>query len=248
MQLCRSLAVLAMCCAEAAALRAPATIHRRAFVGSGFAAAAASGLAALSAPQAALAEIRAIELPKQAAARVAAYPPLEYLEPLYELRLSLNALNAVAQEESRWPSLKKRLDKFFGGGPLSEKFYYIGLSQQYTDRIKYDDLEAFISQDKADRRLAIREALDALEQCKKALEEPSPERAAVTGAAGRAKAAINRWFGLVPASDTERVGLIFRAVRAADTDRNGKLSASELATLDAADAATWKARVAYVGD
>ena len=61
-----------------------------------------------------------------AAARVAAHPPLEYLEPIYELKLSLDALVAVAPQPERWPALRQRMRRFCGG-PLSEQYYYSGL-------------------------------------------------------------------------------------------------------------------------
>ena len=60
------------------------------------------------------------------AARVTAYPGLEFLEPIYELKLSLDALAPVAANPQRYPALRARLDKFFGGGLLSEKYYYLG--------------------------------------------------------------------------------------------------------------------------
>ena len=61
-----------------------------------------------------------------AAARVAAHPPLEYLEPIYELKLSLDALVVVAPQPERWPALRQRMRRFCGG-PLSEQYYYSGL-------------------------------------------------------------------------------------------------------------------------
>lgn len=187
-----------------------------------------------------------VTLPTQA--RVAVSPAIQYLEPIYELRLSVDALNSIASDEARWPALKKRLDRFFSGGPLSEKIYYLGLNLQYLDKIRYDDLDAFVRQDKAERKQAFEDAIAALEDCRKALSSDAPEKSAVAGAAAKAKASLSRWFEFAPVADVERVGRLFVAVRNADTDRNGKLSAAELATLDPADAATWKARVALVGD
>ena len=48
-------------------------------------------------------------------------------------------------------------------------------------------------------------------------------------------------------ADVERCDALFRATREADANRDGKLDASELATLQSADRATWEARVALVG-
>lgn len=70
-------------------------------------------------------------------ARVEEWPPLEYLEPVYELKLSLDSLQSRVKDTSAWPLLQKRLEGFFKGGLLSEKFYYAGLSFQYISKIKY---------------------------------------------------------------------------------------------------------------
>lgn len=208
---------------------------------------AAAGLA-VSAVTARKASALDVTTPKQAAALIAASPPLEYLEPLYELGLSLEALNTVAQDESRWPNLKKRLDKFFSGGLLSEKAYYLGLNLQYISKIQYNDLAAFVSQDRELRKQTFEDAIGSLEKCKKALESESPDKSTITSSAARAKDAYTQWLGYIPKADVERVGQLFRSVRAADTDRNGKLSPTELATLAPDDAAVWKARVDLVGD
>ena len=207
---------------------------------------AAAGLA-VSAVTARKASALDVTTPKQAAALIAASPPLEYLEPLYELGLSLEALNTVAQDESRWPNLKKRLDKFFSGGLLSEKAYYLGLNLQYISKIQYNDLAAFVSQDRELRKQTFEDAIGSLEKCKKALESESPDKSTITSSAARARTrtAVAR---LHSEADVERIGQLFRSVRAADTDRNGKLSPTELATLAPDDAAVWKARVDLVGD
>ena len=183
-----------------------------------------------------------------ASARARAYPPLEYLEPIYELKLSLDALGAVAAEPARWGALKKRLEGFFGGGLLSERMYYAGLSLQYIDKIQYDDLDFAVKTDKAQRREAMEDALNSLEACKRALEQPSPDAAAVAGAATAAQKGIERWLSLAPASDVQAVDRLFRAVRAADKSLDGKLDAAELASLAPSDAAIWRARVTLVGD
>ena len=181
------------------------------------------------------------------AARITAYPPLEYLEPIYELKLSLDALAPVAQDPQRWPALKKRLDKFFSGGPVSEKFYFAGLNIQYVDKILYDDLDDFVRADKQQRALAMEDTLAAMESCQKSLAAKAPDADAIVGAAAAAKGGIARWLSLVPKADVERVDALYRAVRMADANRDGKLDATEAATISPADAATWERRVALVG-
>ena len=85
------------------------------------------------------------------------YCACRYLEPIYELKLSLGTLATAAEQRDRWPALKKRLDKFFSGGPISERNYYAGVALQYVEQIRYDDLDEFVKQDKRERRSAMEE-------------------------------------------------------------------------------------------
>ena len=101
------LALVLLHTASAMSLRFPTHIGRRACIQS------AGATLLVMAPR---------QAPAAPVVRVKAYPALEYLEPIYELKLSLDALGPVAGDEARWPALRKRLDKFFGGGPLSERF------------------------------------------------------------------------------------------------------------------------------
>ena len=55
------------------------------------------------------------------------------------------------------------------------------------------------------------------------------------------------WLAQVPAADVERLEALTKAVRAADLDKNGVLSTSELDTLTPADQRTWKARQELFG-
>ena len=59
---------------------------------------------------------------------------------------------------------------------------------------------------------------------------------------------LDHWFSMIPMEDVKAVGRIFKEVRGADIDRDGKLSASELATLPEDDGEVWKKRVALVGE
>ena len=181
-------------------------------------------------------------------ARVEQHPPLEYLEPIYELKLSLNALQNRVADETTWPLLQKRLDGFFKGGLLSEKFYYVGLSFQYVSKIKYDknDLQEYIRLDKEARVDAMDDALNNMEALKNDL--GGTDKKAVEGDIEAAQAALNRWFSMVPQKDIEAVDTLFRATRVADVNRDGKLDAQELETLSEQDRDVWKKRVALVGD
>ena len=211
-------------------------VSRRAFVGVG-AALVATGL-----------DSQPVTAVDKAAARVAVWPALEYLEPIYELKLSLDALGAVAPSAARWPALKKRMDAFFGGGLLSEKNYYLGLAIQYTNQIKYDDLDLYVRADVDRRRQAFEETLAGLEDLKKALQPATPEAEVVLSSVVSAQQALARWLELVPADDVLAADRVFRASRAADTDKNGKVSATELQAMPAADRIIWEKRVALVGD
>ena len=181
-------------------------------------------------------------------ARVATYPGVEYLEPIYELKLSLDALAAAAAEPERWPALRKRLDKFFSGGPLSERYYYAGLSLQYDKKITYDDLDQYVADARKRRELQMEAVLGAMDAMRAALNAKAPQLADVASRAKEAQAAMGAWLALVPEADVRRADELFRATRTADTDRNGRLDQRELAGLAEADRLAWQARVALVGD
>lgn len=67
--------------------------------------------------------------------KVAAWPGVEYLEPVYVLKLSIDALALGVSDSAKWPAIAYRLKKFFGV-PLSEQYYFRGLSQQYSNAVK----------------------------------------------------------------------------------------------------------------
>jgi len=197
---------------------------------------------------AALPPLRPAVAAGSAAARVALYPPVQYLEPVYELKLSLDALAAIAPEPTRWPALKKRLDAFFGGGVLSECNYYAGLALQYTSQIKYDDLPVFVDADRKSRQAAMEDCLGSMGELREALGAPAPVANQVTSAVAAAQKGIASWLALVPQEDVAAAERLFVAVRRADVDHNGKLSDEEAKALASDDRAAWAARVALVGD
>ena len=226
-----------VCAYIAAASASRVHVGRRAFV-----AGASSSALALVAPAS-----HAATFALAPAARVTTYPGLEYLEPIYELKLSLESLAAVADDPQRYPALKKRLDKFFGGGLLSEKYYFAGLSLQYTNKIVYNDLDDFVKQDKQQRTQAMEDTLSALEGLQTTLTSKAPEADAVTGAAAKAKSGILRWLSLVPSEDVQACDALYRAVRTADANRDGILDDNELGTLPETERSVWKRRVELVG-
>jgi hypothetical protein len=166
-----------------------------------------------------------------------------------ELRLSVKALQSGVQDPSRWPLVKKRLDTFFGGGLLSERNYYGGLSFQYINAIKYDlgsELKEYIKLDQEDRRNYMESTLNALEVLQDALGRSNQDD--ITYYAQQASSFLDGWFAMVPMKDIKAVDRIFKEVQGADTDHDGKLSASELATLPAGDRNLWRKRVDLVGE
>ena len=172
--------------------------------------------------------------------------PLEYLAPIYELKLSIDALANAVSDPVRWPGLRARLDRFFGG-PFSEQYYYAGLSIQYVSQIAYQDLDAFVEADKLARQEAMAGVISALRELRDALRggeaatPPGDEmRATVQAKATAAQRAMQRWLSFVPALDVQRVDALLRAVRAADADRDGKLKGGERSRLGPEEQALWQ--------
>ena len=74
-----------------------------------------------------------------------------------------------------------------------------------------------------------------------------PDAAELAADARAAQEGMARWLSLVPQPDVQRAASLYAAVRAADADRDGKLSPLELESMPESVRALWKARVAYVG-
>mmetsp|Transcript_26072 Transcript_26072/g.77187 ORF Transcript_26072/g.77187 Transcript_26072/m.77187 type:complete len:277 (-) Transcript_26072:249-1079(-) len=178
-------------------------------------------------------------------ARVSVYPGIENLEPLYELKLSVDALAAGVENPAQWPAVQKRLDKFFKGAILSEKNFYLGVAFQYMNDIKYDDDQAYVVMDKQTRFAAMETCMNALERLKSDL--GGNDAGLVEDDAKAAREALASWFALVPEADVRAVEKLFVDVKKADVDRNGVLSDQELMTLPVDEQEVWKQRVAKFG-
>jgi len=163
--------------------------------------------------------------------------------------LSVKALAQSASDTSKYPLLKQRLDKFFGGGLFSERNYYAGLGVQYTGQIQYDknELAEYIRIDKDDRFVAMENTLKSLQELLDNLKKDSPDPNEVQKCSKQAKAFLDQWFALVPDDYIDRVGKLFVNARKADTNRNGKLEKEELETLSEEDRTLWKKRIDLVG-
>jgi hypothetical protein len=195
-------------------------------------------------------------------ARVETWPSIEYLEPLYELKLSVQALVQAATDTSKFGLVQQRLEKWFSGGIFSERNYYIGLGATYMEKIKYDknELREYIQLDKEARFQAMEDTMNNLQDLLNALKKYSNEKIndaddsavvvvlEVQQCANGAKASLDRWFALIPADDVSRAGQLFLNTRTADVNRNGKLEPDELATLSEDDRILWQKRIAFVGE
>mmetsp|Transcript_9960 Transcript_9960/g.12556 ORF Transcript_9960/g.12556 Transcript_9960/m.12556 type:complete len:282 (+) Transcript_9960:1-846(+) len=186
-----------------------------------------------------------------AAVRITKYPPLEYLEPIYELKLSVDALKSGMADESKRPYIKKRLDKLFGGGIFSEKNYLLGLAVTYSNQIQYSEseLKTYINLDKDERLQKIDSALKSLESLKRNLKDSSiANEETLMRDVDDAQRSISAWFAMVPSEDIAAVDNLFRVTRMADANRDGKLDAVELSTLPEKEREIWLKRIALAGD
>lgn len=65
-------------------------------------------------------------------ARVESWPGAESLEPLYEFRLSVDAIAGGVRDPKNWPFIQRRLEAFFGGFIINEKNYFMGVGLQVS--------------------------------------------------------------------------------------------------------------------
>ena len=183
--------------------------------------------------------------------RITNYPPLEYLEPLYELKLSIDALREGITDIQKRPSILRRLEKMFSGGLFSEKNYLLGLAVMYNNQIVYDpnELSMYINLDKEERFNYIGSTLASLESIKNNLKgKNNVDETLLLQDMDSAQRSMNDWFRIVPYQNIEAVAQLYVATRMADVNRDGKLDALELATLLDQEREIWLKRVALVGD
>lgn len=198
--------------------------------------------------------INAFSLPTVASAATDSnklmFPPIEYLEPMCELKLSVDGIVAESTNPKKYPRLRKRLSQFFSPTsvqPSSEAGMYRIISRDYGSR-----LQSSSSGDskRRDVQMALQEALEdtlnRLKYLKDAIE--SGDAAAVEKCARSCQQAINGWFSLVPTSDVSSVDKLIGDIRAADQDRNGKLNKLELDTLPDTSRQVWERRTLLFGD
>ena len=178
--------------------------------------------------------------------KVNAFPGIEYMEPMIEFQQAMDALVDGSQDPTQYPFIKRRLDRFFSGGPggiFSDRFFYAGVSAQYVFNIRYADSGPSVDADKLAWQDDIERTMEALQQLRTELKTVEPNAIVVVGCARRARDGVARWLARVPAADVERVSALLKSVRNADVNRDGQLSDVELATLNPVDQAAWRARL-----
>lgn len=183
-------------------------------------------------------------------ARVTAWPGVETLEPMYELKLSIDALRSGVADPTNWPFLQRRLEKFFKG-IFSEKNFYFGVGLQYMNEIQYDkaELPNYVVLDKEARFEALDQTMKALERLKNSLSSPNASvlKDVIEENAKESQAALASWFDLLPQDDLKAVQELFEHVQKADANRDGKLSDDELTFLSIKEQDLWKKRVEKFG-
>lgn len=184
-------------------------------------------------------------------ARVASWPGIENLEPMYELKLSIDALQTGVVDPNQWPYVQKRLDKFFKGGIFSEKNFYFGVGLQYMNDIKYDkaELPNYVVMDKDARYEALDQTMKGLERLRISLSSPNASvlKGVVEENAIDSQSALASWFALIPPGDVAAVQELFVHVKKVDTNRDGKVADDELALLSIREQELWKKRTAKFG-
>lgn len=191
--------------------------------------------------------VNAAVLSQNQIASVSAWPGIESLEPMYEFKLSIDALQTAVNDPKNWPYVKKRLDRFFKGAILSEKNFYFGVGLQYMNDIQYtkNELPNYVVLDKQARYDALDKTMKSLEGLQKSLS--SEDAKAIQDYAKDSQLALKSWFELVPEDDVKAVADLFINVKKADINRDGKLSEDEMAFLSIEQQQFWKKRVEKFG-
>ena len=184
-------------------------------------------------------------------ARVARWPGIENLEPLYELKLSIDALSTAVSDPTNWPFVQRRLEKFFQGSIFSEKNFYFGVGLQYMNEIQYDkaELPNYVLLDKEARFDALDRTMKSLERLKTSLASPNAAvlNDVIVDTAKESQASLASFFALLPPKDYQAVQELFEHVQKADVNRDGKISDEEITVLTIPEQELWKKRVEKFG-
>ena len=182
-------------------------------------------------------------------ARVEEWPGIDALEPMYEFKLSVDAIVIGLQDTKNWPYIQKRLEKFFGGFIVNEKNFYFGVGLQYMNDVKYDkgELPNYVLLDKQARYNALEVTMNTLETLKNNLNVPGIDPTTINDYATTCQSSLASWFDLIPDGDMKAVLELFTNVQKADINRDGRLSDNELVCLSPVEQEIWKKRVSKFG-
>mmetsp|Transcript_16914 Transcript_16914/g.23191 ORF Transcript_16914/g.23191 Transcript_16914/m.23191 type:complete len:256 (-) Transcript_16914:64-831(-) len=180
---------------------------------------------------------------------IKAWPDLKFLVPIYQLGTSLDVLANLLEPNQGAAGLRlasNLVERFFGGGFLSNKSIYRGLCTVYAQEVQYDDADK--DRIREDRLAYIADCdmtLAAMEAMRKPLKrlvaeganQASPD---VTSSLEDARAGVRKFLSRVPPEDVERVERFVVAVAAADVNRNGRVEGSEVDFLSPDDRELYK--------
>jgi hypothetical protein len=198
-------------------------------------------------------------------AGVKLWPPPEFLEPIYELKLSVDALEKIAagtgkdtNAAKKWLQMKTKLDRFVSPKgmrtSMSERDTYREIALEYTSRIQYTDGNIKNSPTSTTMNKAMDNALVSLESLRKALETALTADTVnddiemeIERCAREARGAMADWFERIPKDQVQSVAKLIEDVRSADHDRDGWLNGLELAKLPSDERGIWERRVGIFG-
>ncbi len=131
----------------------------------------------------------------------------------------------------------------------------------YNNQIVYNknELKTFVNLDKEERFNLINDTFNRLESLKNRLKtilDGSSQSNISTNSRKKdiledvedAQRFMTRWFELIPKEDVNNVDNLYRMVRKADVNRDGKLDANELLALPEKEREVWIKRISLVGD
>lgn len=183
-------------------------------------------------------------------ARIESYPGIESLEPLYEFKLSIDAIVTGVQDPKNWPFIQKRLEKFFAGFIVNEKNFYMGVGLEYMNEITYDanELPNYVVLDKEARFGALVNTMENLTNLKNTLaDKGGVDAIAVQDLAKASQSSLQSYFAMIPEEDVKAMETLFESVRKADTNRDGILTSDEIIYLSPVEQQVWKRRMDKFG-
>ncbi|CAJ1954693.1 unnamed protein product [Cylindrotheca closterium] len=185
-------------------------------------------------------------------ARVQKWPGVEYLEPFCEFQLAIQAVAIAAEDESKYPLIKKRLEQFFKGAVMSERNLYAGIALTYTNKIKYDpqELPNYVQLDQQERFNLVEDTMINLKNLMVSI--PATPTATynkqdILDYANGATVSLKRWFALIPKEDVDKAMKLFMVSRFADANKDGRVDLEESEAIPEEYRELWKKRLGFIG-